>query len=117
MVPILDLSLRGVGVTVSYPILFLAYIVPMLTSILIPVPGGVGVIEAGMVGLLVSTTGISGSVALAAVAIFRVTTTFWQALMGTFVYIFAWRGEEEQTLIPQPVSARSHPIVWRKPAR
>lgn len=117
MVPILDLSLRGVGVTVSYPILFLAYIVPMLTSILIPLPGGIGVIEVGMVGLLVSTTGISGSVALAAVAIFRVSTTFWQAVMGTLVYIFAWRGEEEQRLIPQPVSARARPVAWRKPTQ
>jgi hypothetical protein len=33
---------------------------------------------------------------LAATAIFRIATVFFQALLGALVYFFAWRGEKEK---------------------
>lgn len=91
----LDLCIRGVGQTVSPPTLFLAFILPTMLGRLFPVPGGVGVTEAGMVGFLVSTAQINTNTATAAVAIFRVVTVLFQALLGALVYFFFWDGREE----------------------
>lgn len=92
----LDLCLRGVGVALPYPTLFLAYILPTMLGRLSALPaGGIGVTEAGMVGFLASTSGLDPDTATAAVAIFRIATVLFEALLGGVVYIFAWRGEDE----------------------
>lgn len=94
---ILDFSLRGFGFNVSYATLFFAYIVPTMLGRLSALPAGVGVTEASMVGFLSSSTGVDPDTGLAATAIFRVATVFFQALLGAFVYFFAWRGEKEKS--------------------
>jgi uncharacterized protein (TIRG00374 family) len=91
----LDFSLRGFGFSVSYATLFFAYIVPTMLGRLSALPAGVGVTEASMVGFLASSAGIDPDIGLAATAIFRIATVFFQALLGALVYFFAWRGEEE----------------------
>ena len=91
----LDLALRGVGLELPYPSLFLAFILPTMLGRIFPVPGGVGVTEAGMVGFLATTTQIDPDTATAAVAIFRIATILFQALLGALVYFFSWDGEEE----------------------
>jgi uncharacterized protein (TIRG00374 family) len=94
---ILDLSLRGFGFTVPYATLFFAYIVPTMLGRLSALPAGVGVTEASMVGFLSSSAGVDPDTGLAATAIFRIATVFFQALLGALVYFFAWRGEKEKS--------------------
>jgi uncharacterized protein (TIRG00374 family) len=96
---ILDLAMRGVGAVVSIPVLFLAYVLPTMLGRLSGVPGGVGVTEAGMVGFLASTTLMDPDQALAAVAVYRIATVFFQALLGALVYFFFWRGEKERAAL------------------
>ena len=94
---ILDFSLRGFGFNVSYATLFFAYIVPTMLGRLSALPAGVGVTEASMVGFLSSSAGVDPDTGLAATAIFRIATVFFQALLGGLVYFFAWRGEKEKS--------------------
>lgn len=54
----LDLSLRGIGLILPYPLLFLAYILPAIVGRNSALPGGFGIIEAGMVGFLVLTADV-----------------------------------------------------------
>ena len=93
----LDFSLRGFGFDVPYATLFFAYIVPTMLGRLSALPAGVGVTEASMVGFLSSSAGVDPDTGLAATAIFRIGTVFFQALLGALVYFFAWRGEHEKT--------------------
>lgn len=98
---ILYFALLGIGQSLMYHTLFLAYVLPALLARLTPIPGGVGVTEAGMVGFLASA-GIGTNPASVAVAVFRISTTLWQAIMGTFVYMFAWHGSKEDAIQAQP---------------
>lgn len=93
----LDFSLRGFGFDVPYATLFFAYIVPTMLGRISALPAGVGVTEASMVGFLSSSAGVDPDTGLAATAIFRIGTVFFQALLGALVYFFAWRGEKEKT--------------------
>jgi uncharacterized protein (TIRG00374 family) len=93
----LGLTLNGVDNPISIPSLFLAYILPTMFGRFLPVPGGVGVTEAGMVGFLELVSEISVDKAAAAVAIFRVATIVWEALVGALFYFFAWKGTQEAT--------------------
>jgi uncharacterized protein (TIRG00374 family) len=95
---VLDLSLRGLGFQVPYATLFFAYILPQMLGRLSALPAGVGVTEASMVGFLSSSAGIDPDSALAAAAIFRIATAFFQAFLGALVYFFAWRGEREKSV-------------------
>lgn len=93
---LLDVSLRGVGYTLPYAQLFVAYLLPTMLGRLSALPaGGIGIAEAGMVGYLVLFSSITPDVAAAAVAVFRVAAIFLQAVFGALVYFFFWRGERE----------------------
>lgn len=92
----LDFSLRGFGFNVPYATLFFAYILPTMLGRLSALPAGVGVTEASMVGFLSSSAGVDPDTGLAAAAIFRIGTVFFQALLGALVYFFAWKGENEK---------------------
>ncbi|MBB6099079.1 uncharacterized membrane protein YbhN (UPF0104 family) [Deinobacterium chartae] len=94
-VAVLDLSLRGLGLTAPWAALFLAYILPTLAGRLSVLPGGVGITEAGMIGVLAATSSLSADQAAAGTAVFRVATLLLEALLGTLVYFFAWRGAAE----------------------
>lgn len=94
---VLDLSLRGFGFHVPYATLFFAYILPQMLGRISALPAGVGVTEASMVGFLSSSAGVDPDTGLAATAIFRIATVFFQALLGALVYFFAWRGEKEKS--------------------
>lgn len=95
-IAVLALAVQGVGASVPLSVLILAYVLPTIVGRLSGLPaGGVGVTEAGMVGLLTSLGGVSSGEAVAAVALFRITTVFFQALLGGAVYLLAWRGDAE----------------------
>lgn len=91
----LDFALRGAGLDVPYPSIFLAFILPTMLGRIFPVPGGVGVTEAGMVGFLTSTTQVDPDTATAAVAIFRIATILFQAIIGAALYFVGWSGDDE----------------------
>jgi len=94
---VLDFSLRGFGFNVPYATLLFAYILPTMLGRLSALPAGVGLTEASMVGFLSSSAGVDPDTGLAATAIFRIATVFFQALLGALVYFFAWRGEDEKS--------------------
>ena len=99
---IFDFSLRGLGETLPYPMLFLAFFLPTMFGRIFPLPGGIGVTEASMVGFLASTSPIDVDTAAAAVAIFRIVVVPYSAGLGALVYFFAWRGEREAAASPAP---------------
>lgn len=94
----LDLAIRGVGATLSYSVLALAYFLPIVLGRLSGLPGGVGVTEAGMVGVLHTMSDLSTPTVFAAVAIFRLAVIVFTGLVGALVYFFMWRGEDEPAL-------------------
>jgi|GEM_PF-1464927 conserved hypothetical protein len=91
----LHLTLRGVGVSVPFPHLLLAFALPTMLGRISALPGGVGVTEAGMIGVLGTIPNVSPDQAAAAVTVFRLGTVFFTALVGGLIYLFAWRGVEE----------------------
>lgn len=91
----LDLATRGIGLNLDYPTLFLGFVLPTMMGRILPVPGGMGVTEASMVGFLATASQSSANQLTAAVAIYRISMIFFQALIGAIVYYTLWRGEEE----------------------
>ncbi|HRV93553.1 MAG TPA: lysylphosphatidylglycerol synthase transmembrane domain-containing protein [Anaerolineae bacterium] len=92
---ILYFVILGLGETMRLSALVLAYILPTVLGRLSGLPGGVGVTEASMVGFMTSTSDIGSNTAIAAVALFRIVTILFAALLGALVYFVGWRGEEE----------------------
>ena len=91
MVWALDLSVRGVGAQASPLTLLLAFTLPSLLGRISAMPGGVGVTEAGMVGILDAAPNVTLDQAAAAVTIFRIGTTLFAAIFGGLVYFLSWR--------------------------
>jgi uncharacterized membrane protein YbhN (UPF0104 family) len=90
---ILLVALRGLGVgdelgTVEFARVF--FVVTLLSSF-VPVPGGVGVVEAGLTGALVAA-GIDPTAALAGVLVYRLLTYVVPIVVGAILYV-VWRAE------------------------
>jgi uncharacterized protein (TIRG00374 family) len=88
---ILLVALRGLGVGDELGLVEFArvYFVVTLLSSFVPVPGGVGVVEAGLTGALVAA-GVEPSTALAGVLIYRLLTYVVPIILGAVLYA-AWR--------------------------
>jgi uncharacterized membrane protein YbhN (UPF0104 family) len=88
---ILFVALRGLGVGDELGVVEFArvYFVVTLLSSFVPVPGGVGVVEAGLTGALVAA-GVDPSTALAGVLIYRLLTYVVPIALGALLYA-AWR--------------------------
>ncbi|ADV67941.1 lysylphosphatidylglycerol synthase transmembrane domain-containing protein [Deinococcus maricopensis] len=82
--------LAAVGASAPIVTLCLATVLPTMLGRLTPIPGGVGVTEAGMVTLL-AASGVHTEMGLAASLLFRVTTVFVPVLIGAAVYFLTWR--------------------------
>ena len=102
---VLFLTLRGFDLSVSYPTLFVAVVLPTMLGRIVPIPGGVGVTEASMVGFLTSLGQLDTDITVGAVAIFRMVTIVFPAALGAVVYFFFWRGEEEVEGHRQPAES------------
>lgn len=96
MVEALDLAARGMGAEIPYATLMLAFTLPTMLGRISAMPGGVGVTEAGMVGILDAAPGVTTHQAAAAAVIFRVGTVLFAAVLGAIVYFFGWRGTAER---------------------
>ena len=88
---ILLAALRGLGVGPELGAVEFArvYFVVTLLSSFVPVPGGVGVVEAGLTGALVAA-GVEPSTALAGVLVYRLFTYVTPIVVGAVLYV-AWR--------------------------
>lgn len=88
---ILLVALRGLGVGDELGLVEFArvYFVVTLLSSFVPVPGGVGVVEAGLTGALVAA-GVDASSALAGVLVFRLLTYVAPIVIGAVLYV-GWR--------------------------
>jgi uncharacterized membrane protein YbhN (UPF0104 family) len=71
----LDASLRAFSTTLALPALVVVYLVASTVGSAAPTPGGLGAVEAALVGGL-TATGVPVTAALTAVLAFR-TATFW----------------------------------------
>jgi uncharacterized protein (TIRG00374 family) len=92
MVLALHFALDGVGAAVELSTVLFAFSLPALMGRASALPGGIGVTEAGMVGILDSAPGVTIDQAAAAVVIFRAGTVLFEALLGAAIYLLAWRG-------------------------
>ena len=82
----LDASLRAFGVSIALPTVVVVYLVSSTVGSVAPTPGGLGAVEAALVGGL-TATGVPVSSALAAVLAFR-TVTFWlPAPLGWLAFV------------------------------
>jgi len=88
---ILLVALRGLGVGDELGVIEFArvYFVVTLLSSFVPVPGGVGVVEAGLTGALVAA-GVDAPSALAGVLVFRLLTYVAPIVLGAALYVW-WR--------------------------
>jgi putative heme transporter len=88
---ILLVALRGLGVGDELGLIEFArvYFVVSLLSSFVPVPGGVGVVEAGLTGALVAA-GVDASSALAGVLVYRLLTYVVPIALGAVLYA-VWR--------------------------
>lgn len=96
----LQLCLLALGWNLAPGPLFLAFVLPTLLGRVVPIPGGVGVTEAGMVGFLTIHSEIPAEEALAASTLFRFATVLFPALLGALIYLFGWHRN------PLPASMR-----------
>ncbi|MEZ0325414.1 MAG: YbhN family protein [Fimbriimonas sp.] len=85
------LCMWAVGHKMHPLILLLAYTVPTMVGRISAMPGGVGLTEVGMVGVLDRMPGVKLDHAVAAVLVFRVSTVLFTALVGAIVYYTGWR--------------------------
>ena len=92
----LNLSVSGLGADITFAGALLAYTLSTMLGRLTPLPGGVGVTEAALVGVLHKVGGIGLEQAAAATAIFRVGTTLFGAVVGTAVYALWWNRRVEE---------------------
>ena len=82
---VLWVTLRGVGVAMPVPALMLAYNIGYLANVL-PIPGGIGVLDAGLAGSLLLYGAPAGHVA-AAVLLYHTIALWTPGLGGTLAYL------------------------------
>ncbi len=91
----LGLAVQGMGWRIPVTTLLLAYLLPTMLGRLSGLPGGVGVIEAGMVTILTNFSPLGIGEATGATILFRLATVLYRALVGAVFYLVFWRGQEE----------------------
>lgn len=92
----LGLCMAGVGEPVHPLTLLLAFAVPTMLGRISALPGGFGLTEVGMVGILDHAPGVRLDQAAAAVLVFRLGTVVFSALCGGLLYFFGWKREHPQ---------------------
>lgn len=76
-------STKSVGISISLVDLFIAFIAGNAALTISPTPGGIGAVEASITAVLVSV-GVSPSLALAAVILFR-TISYWIPIIPGYI--------------------------------
>jgi uncharacterized protein (TIRG00374 family) len=111
-VAVLWIGFRAFGTPPSVAVIVMAYFVGTLANLL-PLPGGVGGVEGGMIGALLAF-GSSGSAAVLAVLTYRAISFWLPMLPGSIAYlqlryrVAQWRkrfDEPKQRRMPVPGGA------------
>jgi uncharacterized protein (TIRG00374 family) len=90
-------AFRAFGAAPQISVVVLAYFIGQMASVL-PIPGGIGSIEGGMLGVFIAF-GVSGSTAALAVIAYSLISIWLPVLPGSFAYfrlrttVSAWREE------------------------
>lgn len=88
----LSLCMVGVGRPIPVLVALLAFAIPTMLGRISALPGGFGLTEVGMVGVLDHAPGVRLDEAAAAVLVFRLGTVAFSAFCGGIVYFTMWRG-------------------------
>jgi uncharacterized protein (TIRG00374 family) len=111
-IAVLYAAFRAFGQAPPVAVLIQAYFVGLLGNLL-PLPGGIGGVDGGMIGALVAF-GVSGSLALIAVLVYRLLAFWLPTIPGAFAYfqlrrtVSRWHTEGEQRrVVPSRVSGDS----------
>ncbi len=102
-VMVLWVGFQAFGVTVPLAVVWMAYLIGELGG-LIPIPGGIGGVEAGLVGMLV-LYGVRLAPATAAVLAYRAIALWVPAVLGSIAFVAlrrTLRDEAEQIAICAP---------------
>ncbi len=78
-------SFHAFGQAPPWPVIIICYFVGMLANVL-PLPGGIGGIEGGMIGAFIAF-GVSGSLALVAVITYRAFAFWLPTIPGAIAYL------------------------------
>jgi len=78
-------SFRALGSTPQLPIIWIAYVIGQLGN-LVPLPGGIGGVELGLIGALV-LYGLPAVIATAAVLVYRVIELWIPAALGAVAFV------------------------------
>jgi uncharacterized membrane protein YbhN (UPF0104 family) len=103
-------SLHAFGVPPPFPAVVMAYFIGQLLNV-IPLPGGIGGVEGGMIGALIAF-GAPGSLAVLGVLLYRLISFWLPTLPGAIAYlrlrgtVARWRGGDP-SVEPDPVGAAS----------
>jgi uncharacterized protein (TIRG00374 family) len=113
-IAVLYAAFRAFGQAPPVAVLIQAYFVGLLANLL-PLPGGIGGVDGGMIGALVAF-GVSGSLALIAVLVYRLLAFWLPSIPGAIAYfqlrrtVSRWDLDTaERAAIPRAVSGGSVP--------
>jgi hypothetical protein len=101
-------SLHAFGAPPPFPAVVMAYFIGQLLNV-IPLPGGIGGVEGGMIGALIAF-GAPGSLAVLGVLLYRLISFWLPTLPGAIAYlrlrrtVARWRGGDPAAE-PDPVGA------------
>ena len=103
-IAVLWASLEAFGAAPSAAVIVMAYFVGMLANTL-PIPGGVGAVDGGMIAALIGF-GVSGGLAIVAVLSYR-ALAFWLPIVpGTIAYVQLLRTPSDRGVDPEASWAR-----------
>jgi uncharacterized protein (TIRG00374 family) len=100
------LCLSGIGVKLPFWSALLSYTLPSVAGRVLLTPGGIGVTDGGMIGLLHALGGITVNTAAAGAALFRVSDSLYQWLVGLICYVAFWRGNQEDKWLNRAGAAK-----------
>ena len=102
-IAVLWLLLRGLGQAPSVPALVLAYTIGYVANML-PIPGGIGVLDGSLVGMLV-LYGANATIATAATLVYHAIALWIPAVWGTIAFLIV-RRNRGQPFIPRTPRGR-----------
>jgi uncharacterized membrane protein YbhN (UPF0104 family) len=100
-------AFEAFGEAPSFGVIVVSYFVGMLANVL-PVPGGIGGVEGGMIGALIAF-GVAPGLAIVAVLSYRAIAFWLPTIPGAIAYlslrrtVHRWESEGDSELRPQPM--------------
>jgi len=85
------LCAAGIGVGTPFLVIVFIYVVSLLAGSLSVLPGGIGVTEAGMAGMLVAIAGLSSELAVTLTFVIRLATLWFATSIGVVGLLLARR--------------------------